>query len=140
MYGWSFGGYMTLYSLFNAPDRFAAGISGAPVTDWRLYDTIYTERYMGLPQQNEVGYKASSPVHAAKNLKGKLLLVHTIGDDNVLFQNGMMMINALQLAGKPFETMIYPQKAHGVSGPYRKSLLEAEMSFFDQYLKPPNAN
>ena len=136
MYGWSFGGYMTLYSLLNAPDRFAAGVSGAPVTDWRLYDTIYTERYMGLPQQNEVGYKASSPVHAAKNLKAKLLLVHNIGDDNVLFQNGMMMIDALQVAGKPFETMIYPQKAHGVTGPARRHLLETTTSFFVRTLKP----
>ena len=136
MYGWSFGGYMTLYSLFNAPDRFAAGISGAPVTDWRLYDTIYTERYMGLPQQNELGYKASSPVHAAANLKAKLLLVHNIGDDNVLFQNGMMMINALQLAGKPFETMLYPQKAHGVTGPAHRHLLETTTNFFVRTLKP----
>ena len=136
IYGWSFGGYMTLYSLLNAPDRFAAGVSGAPVTDWRLYDTIYTERYMGLPQRNELGYKASSPVHAAANLKGKLLLVHNIGDDNVLFQNGMMMMNALQLAGKPFETMLYPQKAHGVSGPARRHLLETTTSFFIRALKP----
>ncbi len=136
MYGWSFGGYMTLYSLLQAPDRFAAGISGAPVTDWRLYDTIYTERYMGLPQQNENGYKQSSPVHAAGNLKAKLLLVHNIGDDNVLFQNGMMMINALQVANKPFETMLYPQKAHGVTGPARRHLLETTTSFFERTLKP----
>lgn len=137
MYGWSYGGYMTLFSLLNAPDRFAAGISGAPVTDWRLYDTIYTERYMGLPQQNELGYKASSPVHAAANLKAKLLLVHNIGDDNVLFQNGMMMMNALQLAGKPFETMLYPQKAHGVSGPARRHLLETTTNFFLRTLQQP---
>jgi dipeptidyl-peptidase-4 len=136
MYGWSYGGYMTLYSLFHAPDKFAAGISGAPVTDWRLYDTIYTERYMGLPQQNETGYKSSSPVHAAANLKAKLLLVHNIGDDNVLFQNGMMMMNALQLAGKPFETMLYPQKAHGVTGPARRHLLETTTSFLVRTLKP----
>ncbi len=137
MYGWSFGGYMTLMSLLNAPDRFAAGISGAPVTDWRLYDTIYTERYMGLPQQNELGYKASSPVHAAAKLKAKLLLVHNIGDDNVLFQNGMMMMNALQLAGKPFETMLYPQKAHGVSGPARRHLLDTTTNFFLRTLQQP---
>ena len=136
IYGWSFGGYMTLFSLLNAPDRFAAGISGAPVTDWRLYDTIYTERYMGLPSQNEAGYKSSSPVHSAANLKAKLLLVHNIGDDNVLFQNGMMMMNALQLAGKPFETMLYPQKAHGVSGPARRHLLETTTNFFIRALKP----
>lgn len=136
IYGWSFGGYMTLYSLLNAPDRFAAGISGAPVTDWRLYDTIYTERYMDLPQRNEVGYKDSSPVHVAKNLKAQLLLVHNIGDDNVLFQNGMMMMNALQLAGKPFEMMLYPQKAHGVTGPARRHLLETTTNFFVRTLRP----
>ena len=75
-------------------------------------------------------------MHAAKNLKGKLLLVHNIGDDNVLFQNGMMMINALQVAGKPFETMIYPQKAHGVTGAARRHLLETTTSFFVRTLKP----
>jgi dipeptidyl-peptidase-4 len=136
MYGWSYGGYMTLYSLLNSPDTFAAGIAGAPVTDWRLYDTIYTERYMGLPQQNELGYKNSSPVHSAANLKAKLMIVHNIGDDNVLFQNAMMMMNALQLAGKPFESMIYPQKSHGVGGPARKHLLETTTQFFERHLAP----
>lgn len=134
MDGWSYGGYMTLYSLLNAPDRFAAGVAGAPVTDWRLYDTIYTERYLGLPQENETGYKDSSAVTYAKNLKGKLMIVHNTGDDNVLFQNAIMMMNALQLAGKPFESMIYPQKAHGVSGPAARHLLETKTSFFERHL------
>jgi len=136
MYGWSFGGYMTLYSLFNAPSRFAAGISGAPVTDWRLYDTIYTERYMGLPQQNEEAYKKSSPVHQAAKLQGKLLLVHNYEDDNVLFQNVFQMSNALQLAQKQFEMMFYPQKAHGVRGVARRHLLELTTSFFERHLRP----
>ena len=135
LYGWSFGGYMTLFSLLHAPDRFAAGISGAPVTDWRLYDTIYTERYMGLPQENEVAYKNSSPVHAAANLRAKLLLVHNYGDDNVLFQNIFMMSNALQQAGKPFEMMVYPQKSHAVGGVARKHLLETTTAFFERHLK-----
>lgn len=135
MYGWSFGGYMTLFSLLNAPTRFAAGISGAPVTDWRLYDTIYTERYMGLPQENEVAYKKSSPVHSAASLQGKLLLVHNYGDDNVLFQNIFMMTNALQQAGKPFEMMVYPQKSHGVGGVARKHLLDTTTAFFERHLK-----
>ena len=135
MDGWSYGGYMTLYSLLNAPDRFAAGVSGAPVTDWRLYDTIYTERYLGLPQENETGYKDSSAVTYAKNLKSKLMIIHNTGDDNVLFQNAIMMMNALQLAGKPFETMIYPQKAHGVTGPASRHLLETKTSFFARHLQ-----
>lgn len=135
MQGGSFGGYMTLFSLLNAPDRFAAGISVAPVTDWRLYDTIYTERYMGLPADNEVAYKKSSPVHAAANLKGKLLLVHNYGDDNVVFQNMFMMTNALQQAGRPFEMMVYPQKSHSVTGRARQHELEMMTAFFERHLK-----
>ena len=87
IYGWSYGGFMTLYSLLNAPDVFRAGIAGAPVTNWRNYDTIYTERYLGLPSENAEGYRASSPVDYAAKLKAKLLIVHNIEDDNVLFQN-----------------------------------------------------
>lgn len=134
MDGWSYGGYMTLYSLLNAPDRFAAGIAGAPVTDWRLYDTIYTERYLGMPQENETGYKESSAVTYAKNLQGNLMIIHNTGDDNVLFQNSVMMMNALQLAGKQFETIVYPQKAHGVTGPASKHLLDSKTSFFERHL------
>jgi len=124
VYGWSYGGYMTLNSLFNAPDVFAAGVSGAPVTDWRQYDTIYTERYMGLPSENEEGYRASSVVHQAERLKGKLMLVHNFEDDNVLFQHTMRMIDALQKAGKQFELMLYPQKAHSVTGGVKRQMLE----------------
>ncbi len=136
MYGWSYGGFMTLYTLLNAPKLIKAGIAGAPVTDWRHYDTIYTERYMDTPQQNPAGYKYSSPVQQAPNLEGNLLIVHNIQDDNVLFQNSMQMIDALQQANKPFETMLYPQKAHGVSGPARKHMLQMMTSFFERNLKP----
>jgi len=125
---------MTLYALLHAPDVFAAGVSGAPVTDWRHYDTIYTERYLGLPSENEAGYRDSSPVHAAANLKGKLLLVHNLEDDNVLFQNALHMMNALQRAGKHFETMFYPIKSHGVTGPARKHSWEAMTAFFEKSL------
>ena len=135
MYGWSYGGFMTLYSLFNVPKLFKAGVAGAPVTDWRHYDTIYTERYMDTPQENTAGYKYSSPLNQAENLEAKLMIVHNIEDDNVLFQNSMQMLDALQQANKPFETMIYPQKAHGVSGPARKHMLEAMTAFFDRNLK-----
>ncbi len=135
MQGWSYGGYMTLYSLLNAPDRFRAGISGAPVTDWRHYDTIYTERYMGLPQENEESYKASSPVHQAANLKAKLMLAHNFEDDNVLFQHTFRMMDALQKAGKHFDLALYPQKAHAVSGELRKHLYETMAEFWKRELK-----
>ena len=133
IYGWSYGGYMTLYALTHAK-VFAAGVAGAPVTDWRHYDTIYTERYMGLPARNEDGYKASSPVHAAANLEGKLMLVHNFQDDNVLFQNSQSMMEALQRAGKQFELMFYPLKSHGVTGPLRLHMLEAVTGFLDRNL------
>ena len=135
IYGWSYGGYMTLYSLLNAPETFQAGIAGAPVTDWRQYDTIYTERYMGLPSQNEEGYKRSSPVHFAGNLKGRLMLAHNFEDDNVLFQHTLRMMDALQKAGKPFDLLLYPQKSHGVGGPVRRHMLEAMTAFFERHLK-----
>ena len=135
--GWSYGGFMTLYSLFNAPGTFSAGIAGAPVTDWRQYDTIYTERYLGLPQQNEDGYKASSPVYEAAKVKGKLMLVHNFEDDNVLFQHSLRMADALQKAGKPFEFMLYPQKTHGVGGSVRRHMLEAMTSFWERNLLSP---
>jgi dipeptidyl-peptidase-4 len=135
IYGWSYGGYMTLYSLLNAPDTFRAGIAGAPVTKWQNYDTIYTERYLGLPSENADGYRQSSAVEYADRLKAKLLIVHNIEDDNVLFQNTMQMSEALQRAGKLFDMVIYPQKTHGVSGPLRKQLLEKTTEFFEKNLK-----
>jgi len=133
--GWSYGGYMTLYCLLHAPDVFKAGAAGAAVTDWRNYDTIYTERYLGLPSENEEGYRDSSPVHAAANLKGKLLLIHNIEDDNVLFANALQMMNALQLAGKSFETLIYPQKSHGLMGRASQHRWAEQTRFFEQALR-----
>ena len=135
IYGWSYGGFMTLYSLLNAPDLFKAGIAGAPVADWRNYDTIYTERYLGTPAENEEGYRRSSAVTYADKLRAKLLIVHNIEDDNVLFQNSLQMSDALERAGKLFTMMIYPQKSHGVSGPARKHLLELTTDFFETNLK-----
>lgn len=133
--GWSYGGFMTLYSMLNSPDTFRAGVAGAPVTDWLNYDTIYTERYLGLPSENPEGYRASSPVHQAAALKGSLLLVHNFEDDNVLFQHTLRMAEALQRAGKPFELMIYPQKAHAVTGEFRRHLLRTLTDFFQRRLK-----
>jgi dipeptidyl-peptidase-4 len=136
IYGWSYGGFMTLYSMLTSPETFRAGIAGAPVTDWRNYDTIYTERYLGLPSQNEDGYKLSSPIHKAEQLKGALMLAHNFEDDNVLFQHTLRMMDALQKAGKQFDLLLYPQKTHGVTGsPLRSHMLEAMTSFFDRHLK-----
>jgi dipeptidyl-peptidase 4 len=135
IYGWSYGGYMTLYSLLNAPGVFRAGIAGAPVTSWRNYDTIYTERYMGLPEENEEGYRASSPLEYADKLQAKLLMLHNIEDDNVLFQNTLQMAEALERAGKLFDMVVYPGKSHNVEGAPRRQLIEKETDFFEKNLK-----
>jgi dipeptidyl-peptidase-4 len=136
--GWSYGGYMTIHCLLFAPEVFKVGIAGAPVNDWHNYDTIYTERYMDLPANNSERYKKSSNVWNADKLQGNLLILHNFEDDNVLFQNTLQMAAALERAGKVFVMQIYPQKTHGVFGPYRKALLEAELSFFNEHLKSAN--
>jgi len=135
IYGWSYGGYMTLYSLLNAPGTFKAGIAGAPVANWRNYDTIYTERYLGLPSENPEGYQASSTADLAGKLQAKLLILHNIEDDNVLFQNTVQMSEAFERAGKLFDLVIYPQKTHDVRSPFRKQLLEKTTDFFEKNLK-----
>ena len=136
LYGWSYGGYMTLYTITHAPGLIKAAIAGAPVTSWRNYDTIYTERYMGLPQDNYEAYERTSPVSSAAGMEGtKLLMIHNIEDDNVHFQNSVQMAEALERAGKKFFMLVYPQKTHGVSGAERKQLLEEETAFFEDNLK-----
>jgi len=115
IWGWSNGGSMTLYALTHS-DVFKTGVSVAPVTDWRNYDSIYTERYMGLPKENAKGYEESSMPKAADKLHGSLLLVHGSSDDNVHFQNSVQMVDALVKAGKQFRFMIYPNKTHGIGG------------------------
>ncbi len=114
VWGWSYGGYMTLMSLFKQPDVFAAGVSGAPVTDWTLYDTHYTERYLGTPQGNPEGYEASGVFPYAKDLAAPLLLIHGMADDNVLFTNSTKLMKALQDDGRPFDVMTYPGSKHGL--------------------------
>ncbi len=114
--GWSYGGYMAAYALTHSTS-FKMGIAGAPVTDWHLYDTIYTERYMRTPQNNPEGYEKSSVVKAAKNLSGRLLLIHGAIDDNVHLQNSIQFAYELQKAGKQFEFMVYPKSRHGVGDP-----------------------
>jgi dipeptidyl-peptidase 4 len=133
--GWSYGGFMTLNALLNAPSVFRAGIAGAPVTDWHNYDTIYTERYMGLPQDNPDGYKNTALPMQAKNLKGKLMIAHNVEDDNVLFQNSIQMAGALERTGQPFEMQIYTQKAHAVTGLEARQLNAAVVDFFERTLK-----
>ncbi|MGI8836859.1 MAG: S9 family peptidase [Pyrinomonadaceae bacterium] len=116
MWGWSYGGYMTSYALTHSKS-FKMGIAGGTVADWRDYDTIYTERYMGTPQNNPEGYRRSSPVHFAKDLHGRLLLIHGTIDDNVHMQNTIQFVYELQKAGKQFDLMIYPKSRHGVTDP-----------------------
>ncbi len=114
IWGWSGGGSMTLNMMFRTPGLYQTGMSVAPVPDTHLYDTIYQERYMGLPQQNEADYVASSPLTFATGLRGNLLVVHGTGDDNVHYQGTERLINALVAANKPFQMMAYPNRTHGI--------------------------
>ena len=116
IWGWSYGGFMTSYALTHS-QSFKVGIAGGSVTDWRDYDSIYTERYMGTPQNNPDGYRKSSPLHNAKDLHGKILLIHGTLDDNVHVQNTIQFAYELQKAGKPFQLMLYPKSRHGVTEP-----------------------
>jgi dipeptidyl-peptidase-4 len=116
IHGWSYGGYLTSYALTHSTS-FAMGIAGGTVSDWRNYDTVYTERYMGLPSDNEEGYRNSSPRWAAANLHGALLLLHGLTDDNVHVSNTIQLAYELQKAQKPFELMVYPRSRHGIADP-----------------------
>jgi dipeptidyl-peptidase-4 len=116
IWGWSYGGYMSSLCLFKAPEVFKMAIAVAPVTNWRYYDSVYTERFMGLPQLNPNGYDDNSPINHAEKLQGKLLLVHGTGDDNVHVQNTIELSEKLIQANKPFDMMLYPDKNHGIYG------------------------
>ncbi len=131
IWGWSFGGYMTLTAMFNAPDVFKAGFAGGPVTDWRQYDSIYTERYMGLPKDNREGYQDSSPVNHVAGLKGKLLIAQGTDDDNVHFANTVELVDKLIDVDKYAEVSLYPGRGHGVSDPpARIQLFQRVTQFF----------
>jgi dipeptidyl-peptidase-4 len=131
IWGWSYGGHMTLHAMFEDPEDFKVGFAGGPVTDWHYYDTIYTERYLGLLPQNEESYQESSPVKNAANLKGKLLIAHGAGDDNVHFANTLAVINELIEAGKYVEVIPVPGRGHGVSDPpARRVLMRRVTQFF----------
>ncbi|MDB4226148.1 S9 family peptidase [Flavobacteriaceae bacterium] len=114
IWGWSYGGFMSTNCLLKGNDIFTTAIAVAPVTSWRFYDTVYTERYMQTPQENASGYDDNSPINYADKLEGNYLLVHGTGDDNVHAQNSMRMINAMVAANKPFDIAMYPDRAHGI--------------------------
>ncbi|MFE0501167.1 S9 family peptidase [Lysobacter soli] len=136
VYGWSNGGYMTLMLLAKASNQYACGAAGAPVTDWALYDTHYTERYMGLPKANVAGYQEARVLEHIDGLTSKLLLIHGMADDNVLFTNSTALMSALQKRGQPFELMTYPGAKHGLKGADNLHRLKLTENFFDRCLKP----
>lgn len=130
IWGWSYGGFMSSTCLFKAPEVFKMAIAVAPVSNWRYYDNIYTERFMRTPQENPRGYDDNSPVNMVKNLRGKFLLIHGTADDNVHFQNSVELVEALQKAGKQFDFAIYPDKAHSISGAQTRYHLYGKMTDF----------
>ncbi|MGE0706360.1 MAG: S9 family peptidase, partial [Vicinamibacterales bacterium] len=131
IHGWSYGGYMTSYALTHSRS-FVMGIAGGTVSDWRSYDSIYTERYMGLPSDNEEGYRRSAPRWAARDLHGALMLIHGAIDENVHPANTMQFAHELQKAQKPFELMLYPQSRHGITDPQLARHLRMMMLAFTE--------
>ena len=130
IFGWSFGGYMASLALTKGADVFKTGIAVAPVTNWRYYDSVYTERFMRTPQENPAGYDDNSPTSYAELLKGKFLLIHGTADDNVHFQNSMEFAEALIQNKKQFEFMAYPDKNHGIAGGQTRAQLYQKMTDF----------
>lgn len=136
VHGWSNGGYMTLMLLAKHSEAYACGVSGAPVTDWALYDTHYTERYMDLPKANQAGYREASVFTHLDGLRSKLLLIHGMADDNVLFTNSTRLMSDLQKRGTPFELMTYPGAKHGLRGSDLLHRYRLTEDFFARCLKP----
>lgn len=135
VYGWSYGGYMALMCLLTAPDVFVAGVAGAPVTDWRGYDTAYTERYMQTPETNPEGYRLSSVLTHAAKLHAPLLILHGLLDENVHFRHTARLIAALNAADKPYELAIFPNERHGPRDPAQRAALERRIAeFFERSL------
>ncbi len=132
-YGWSYGGYLTLMLLQKAPGVFAAGVSGAPVTDWKLYDTHYTERYLGDPNAVDVSYFQSGALDQSGDIVDPLLIIHGMADDNVVLDNATKIIAKMQANGQVFEMALYPGKAHGLSGSMAHSY-KMTLQFFDRAL------
>ncbi|MCK4562695.1 MAG: prolyl oligopeptidase family serine peptidase, partial [Flavobacteriaceae bacterium] len=143
IWGWSYGGYMSSLAITKGADVFKMAIAVAPVTSWRFYDTVYTERYMQTPQENASGYDDNSPINFAELLKGDYLLIHGTGDDNVHVQNSMRMVNALIKANKQFNYFSYPDRAHGIykGNNTRLHLFKKMTNFIDNSLgEPENKN
>ncbi len=136
VHGWSNGGYMTLMLLAKHSEAYACGVAGAPVTDWALYDTHYTERYMDLPKANAAGYREASVFTHLGGLRSKLLLIHGMADDNVLFTNSTKLMSELQKRGTPFELMTYPGAKHGLRGSDLLHRYRLTEDFFARCLKP----
>jgi dipeptidyl-peptidase-4 len=135
-WGWSWGGSFTLYAMSHS-DRFRAGVAVAPVTDWRDYDSVYTERYMGQPSEFAASYKDFSAVNSAAKLKGRLLLVHGTEDDNVHMENSVQYLQQLIEAQIPYDLQLYPRKTHSITGPdVRTHLFHRILAHFEEYLKP----
>jgi len=138
IWGWSYGGFMSLNTLFRSPDVYRTAVAVAPVTNWRFYDNIYTERYNGLPKDNPAGYEKGSPLTFVDGLRGNLLLVHGSGDDNVHYQNSEALVNRLVAANKPFQMMEYPNRNHGIfGGNTRRHLFETMTRYLQQNLLAP---
>jgi dipeptidyl-peptidase-4 len=137
VWGWSYGGYMALRLATEAPEAYSAYVSGAPVTDWSLYDTHYTERFMGKPQDEADAYARASVLPRLKNVKRPLLILHGMADDNVTFDNSTSAFDALQAASIPFETMVYPGQKHGIREKARAKHVQLTiLNFFDRTLGP----
>ena len=137
IYGWSYGGYMTVMAMLKAPEIFKVGVAGAPVTDFAGYDTAYTEKYMGMPQENPEGYREASALTHVDRLRGKLLLIHGMIDENVHFRHTARLMQALIDAGKPFETLIYPNERHMPRSERDRGDMERRiLDFFERNLLP----
>jgi dipeptidyl-peptidase-4 len=137
-WGWSGGGTYTLNALFRYPDLYSTGMAVAPVTHEKFYDTVYQERYMGLPDENAEGYEQSAALTFASQLEGKLLVVHGSGDDNVHYQNTEALVNELVKAGKQFDLMVYPNRSHGIyeGAGTRKHLYSLLTDFLEENMPP----
>jgi dipeptidyl-peptidase-4 len=132
IYGWSYGGFMATSGITKGADYISTAVAVAPVTNWRYYDNIYTERFMRTPQENPSGYDDNSPINFVDKLKGNYLLCHGSGDDNVHFQNAMELIKALISEGKQFDLMVYPNKNHSIYGTYEQGGVEVRMHLFEK--------
>jgi len=137
LWGWSFGGYLTAYTLTHAPQAFTAGIAGAPVTDWAFYDSAYTERYMGLPKTNATAYRRNSVLPAAGALRAKLLVVQGSADDNVHLENSVQLLNAFIRNGKQVDYFLIPGARHGPTAiDARRNLQHKMLDFWETTLHP----